>query len=96
MKKLQSLSHTYKGPDMVAWGNFALGSTQTPGKNEHSDTRRFHEHKLAVEGTTLCTMAKIYTHAVFKFKRPNGQIRVTSDGGFHRSSRLVNFFIFSL
>ena len=60
---------------LVAWGNFAFGSIQTPGKNQHSDTRQFHEHKLAVGGTTLCTMVKIYAHAVFfKSKRPNSQI----------------------
>ena len=60
---------------LVARGNFALGSIQTPEKTEHSNTRRFHEHKLAVRGTTLCTMAKIFARAAFfKSKRPNGQI----------------------
>ena len=48
----------------------------------NSDTRWFHEHKLVVGGTTLCTMANIYACAVFlqcpriavKSKHPNGQI----------------------
>ena len=41
----------------------------------NSDTRQFHEHKLAVGGTTLCMMANIYACAVFfKSKCSNGQI----------------------
>ena len=76
-KVTELIAHIQRAGYFCWWhGVISLsGAYKRLEKVSNGHTRRFHEHKLAIAGTTLCIMAKISAHAIFfKSKRPHGQI----------------------